>query len=447
VPAGTGKTVVGLHRAAYLAQQGHGRVLFVTFVRNLATVQCNLLRRLAPEASRRVDFRTVHAIAVRLLARHGPAPRVDPTAIRACYDRAWLTVGRQELRPVDPRPGYWREEVEYVIKGRGITTLPEYLAADRYGRRTPLRQEQRTAVWHYYREYEDLRRDRGLIDFADLLQLALRSAQSAPLTDPYAAVIIDEVQDLSLTGLRLLHALVGDRPNGLLLIGDVRQAVYPGGYRLADAGLQIRGGRSVVLKVNYRNSRAVLAAARRLLDGDVHDDIDGTALTDGDLVEPTRGEGEVIEVAVSSAGELDAALLAGVAAYGDLPATAVLCADNRSVEHYETLLRRAGLAVTNLDRYDGTPTTAIKVGTFAKGKGLEFTRVFLPGYDRTLRGARTGGLADPDRIRHATNELYVAMIRARDTLWLGRVTGEPKSPQLAMPKTASSNKSPYSLRP
>jgi superfamily I DNA/RNA helicase len=100
----------------------------------------------------------------------------------------------------------------------------------------------------------------------------------------------------------------------------------------------------------------------------------------------------------------------------------VLCPDNASANHFTRILRDAGLSTINLEFYNGVPTSAIKIGTFARSKGIEFKHVFLPDYDRARRRATIGGHADVDRLQQADNELYVAMIRARDTLWLGALT-------------------------
>ncbi|WP_329302308.1 UvrD-helicase domain-containing protein [Streptomyces sp. NBC_00659] len=150
------------------------------------------------------------------------------------FSLAWKHVGRDSrLAEIDPAPIYWREEIDHVVKGRGITTFEEYATVPRRRRRASLRRPHRQAVWELYEVYESLRIERGVHDFNDVLSLALTEASRHTDRLPYTAVIVDEVQDLTLVGVRLLHALVRDAPNGLLLVGDGQQAVYPGGFRLA----------------------------------------------------------------------------------------------------------------------------------------------------------------------------------------------------------------------
>jgi superfamily I DNA/RNA helicase len=395
-------------------------------------VQSQLLQRLSPAVVDRVEFASLHAWALTLLDQRGVKLRVDLAAADTCFSRAWMHVGRRTvLEELEPNPLYWREEIDYVIKGRGMTELTQYLNAPRPGRRTALRRVHREATWDLYREYEHLRAERGIHDFADVLSEALASIQREPMRPGYAAVVVDEVQDLALTGVRLLHALVGDAPNGLLLIGDGQQAVYPGGFRLGDAGIDIRGGRAEVLKVNYRNAADILAAALQTLDGQPFDDIDGTVVTGGPAVETTYHDGRIVRLAAPTADDHDQALLTALAevagssadgggGHGD---TAVLCARKKDVLYYQRLLTRAGVPNSNLEDYDGQSTTTVKVGTFLRAKGLEFKYVFLPRHDRSVRDAETGSFADTDRLTLAKRRLFVGMTRARDMLWLGAVVG------------------------
>jgi hypothetical protein len=197
---------------------------------------------MAPHVAARVDFHSLHAWAVDYLRTRGVPVNVHGDKAQTAFSLAWTRVGRAStLAELGPQPQYWQDEIAYVIKGRGITSFADYALVPRHGRRTVLRRRHREAVWALYQAYESIRTERGVHDFNDLLSLALADLQDSGAKRPYAAVIVDEVQDLTLVGLRLLHALVGDTPNGLLLVGDGQQAVYPGGFRLSDAGIEIRG--------------------------------------------------------------------------------------------------------------------------------------------------------------------------------------------------------------
>lgn len=431
-PAGTGKTVVGLHRAAHLARRTGGRILYVTFANNLPRVQGTFLRTMSPAVADRVDFSSLHSWAQEFLQEHGVPVRLHPDKAETAFSLAWKHVGRDSrLAQIDAAPTYWRDEIHHVIKGRGITTFEEYAVVPRRRRRTILRRPHRQAVWELYEAYESLRIERGVHDFNDILSLALAEATRHKSSRRYAAVIVDEVQDLTLVGVRLLHALVGDVPNGLLLVGDGQQAVYPGGFRLTDAGIDIRGDRGQVLRTNYRNSRQILDAALAVVADDAFEDIDGLRTPGRRDVDLTYHDGQVVRVTKPTVADHDEALLDALRALsaaerGD---AAVLCPSKRAIVHYQRLLARADIPVCPLEHYDGHPVEAVKLGTYRRAKGLEFKRVYLPQHDAALRHeppAGSGAAEPPETAREheelLRSQLFVAMTRARDVLWLGSIT-------------------------
>ncbi|WP_262366430.1 UvrD-helicase domain-containing protein, partial [Streptomyces sp. WAC05950] len=427
-PAGTGKTVVALHRAAHLARRTTGRILYVTFANNLPRVQSTFLRTMAPSVADRVDFRSLHSWAQEFLQERGVQVRLSGDKAETAFSRAWTHVGRESrLAQIDPGHLYWREEIDYVIKGRGLTRFEEYANVVRRRRRAGLHRTQRQSVWELYEEYEARRHERGVHDFNDVLSMALAEASGEQGPPPYAAVIVDEVQDLTLVGVRLLHALVGDAPNGLLLVGDGQQTVYPGGFRLTDAGIDIRGDRGQVLRTNYRNSKQILDAALAVVADDAFEDIDGERTPGRRDVDLTFHDGNVVRVAAPTADAHDRELVGALRALpaGALADTALLSPSRRALEHYQRLLTRAEIPVCQLEQYDGHPVDAVKLGTYRRAKGLEFKNVLLPRYD----DGSTDATADTDTARERAelrrSQLFVAMTRARDLLWLGSVVAGP----------------------
>ncbi|MEW2391588.1 UvrD-helicase domain-containing protein [Streptomyces venezuelae] len=428
-PAGTGKTVVGLHRAAHLARRTNGRILYVTYANNLPRVQGTFLRTMSPSIADKVDFSSLHAWAQEFLRARGVQVRLHKDKAETAFSLAWTHVGRTgPLAEIDPAPLYWRQEIDYVIKGRGITTFDEYAHVPRRRRRTVLRRPHRQAVWELYEAYEALRVEKGVHDFNDVLSLALAEAARGAERPPYSAVVVDEVQDLTLVGVRLLHTLVGDAPNALLLVGDGQQAVYPGGFRLTDAGIDIRGDRGQVLRTNYRNSGPILDAALDVVADDTFDDIDGLRTLGRRDVELTYHDGQVVRVSKPTVAEHDEALLTALRelSTAELADAAVLCPSVRAIGDYQRLLTRAGITVCMLEQYDGRPVDGVKLGSYRRAKGLEFKRVYLPRHDAAPGPAapRTPETAaEHEELRRS--QLFVAMTRARDVLWLGSVVTPP----------------------
>jgi superfamily I DNA/RNA helicase len=427
--AGTGKTVVALHRAAYLARVTGGPVLVTTFVRTLPLVLESLLRRLAPDVADRVEFRSVHGFAAEILAERDTYIDVDAELASRIFDDVWLRIGLDgPLGAIDPAARYWYEEVSAVLKGRGLTRFEQYAGLARHGRRRPLTVEQRAAVWELFVAYENALRARGVADWHDLILEADAALREEPL-DRYRAVIVDEVQDLSPVMIRMLHSLVGDVADGLNLVGDGQQTIYPGGATLAEAGVSI-SGRSVVLATNYRTTAEIAEFAGLLVRGDRHTDIEGAPATADAALTPRRGPRPVYTVFPSRAVHdrslvervrrivADSAESGREVRLGDI---GVLALYSWHAAEAAEALAEAGIPTIDLATYDGTPRDAVKVGTIKRAKGLEFAEVLVvrtppylvQGDQDTLDDAAT------ERAALQRRELFVGMTRARDGLWVG----------------------------
>lgn len=425
-PAGCGKTVVGLHRAAYLARASTGRVIVTTYVRTLPDVLATLMTRLAPEVADRVEFTGVHQFALRLLRERGQRVTLKLPEANQAFNRAWNQVGmRGPLGALDRNAKYWQDELLHVIKGRGLTTFEQYADLARAGRRRRLTVDQRREVWRLYAQYQQNLREAGVLDFEDVILRAEASLRERPL-EGVSAVVIDEAQDLSCAMIRMLHALVGDRPDGLTLIGDGQQTIYPGGYTLAEAGFSV-AGRGVVLSTNYRNTREIAEFAAAIVDGDEFVDIEGGAGR-GDAAVAIPRTGPVPEVhQFGAVAAHDAAVVAHirvlVASGIDPGDVGVLAQTNRDVAAMDAALRSAGIETVLLTDYRGEVSGRVKVGTIKRAKGLEFKQVVLARVPGRLLGRSdvVGELEDGvrERFEIERRELYVGMTRARDGLWVG----------------------------
>jgi hypothetical protein len=425
--AGTGKTVVGLHRAAHIARLHPGRVLVTTYVRTLPDVLSTLFRRLAPEVSDRVDFAGVFTIALGLLRARGITSKLDPAAADSAWNTVWARHGATgEVGAIDRDRDYWKEEIAYVIKGRGLASLAEYENCSRVGRQRPLTLPQRAAVWNLYVAYENELRARGVWDFADVILHA--EAAVVPGTSGYRAVVIDEAQDLTAAMIRLLHRLVGDAPDAFNLIGDGQQSIYPGGYTLGELGISI-AGRGVVMTRNYRNTREIAAFAASMVGDAGFVDIESGLRGRMDASEVLR-EGIAPSISrFTSASAHDAALVGRVRGLLATPGVhagdiAVLAMRTRDVSSMLRLLNASGVPALDLAKYDGRITAAVKVGTIKRAKGLEFKHVLVAHTPAWLVGLSPGtesGRDAGERVEMERRELYVAMTRARDGLWVGVV--------------------------
>ena len=433
--AGTGKTVVGVHRGARLAGDGR-KVLFTTYIRTLPKVFETLYRRLAPQTADRVTFTGVHAHALRIARTTGI--RLQSDQIDAAFEDAWkvTAVPGNRLRQMGLGPQYVRNEIAWIIKGRGLTVADRasYLASPRTGRGTPFSQDVREQIWELFVLYERRLRAHDTADFDDVIRVARDHVRAHGDPDAFDAVIVDEAQDLTRVGLEFVAAIAGDREDGLLLLGDGQQSLYPGGHSLRSIGIDVRG-RAAILRLNYRNTREILLAADRIVAGRPFDDGDDE-LQQADpsqRIDVERRGPEPLVLSFATEDDHDEALTLAISDLSsrsdtDLGDIAVLVPNNRLVREYAASIAGLGLACRTLDKYDGTPSSEVKVGTFKRAKGLEFKHVLLPRaepgklYDAPFRGE--DGPTHQERLDRTRRELFVAMTRARDTVWVGYV-GEP----------------------
>ncbi|MCI2420221.1 UvrD-helicase domain-containing protein [Saccharopolyspora sp. K220] len=410
-PAGTGKSVLALHRLAYLARRTTGKLLFTTHLRNLPVIAEEQFRSLAPQLAQRIEFTHLHAWARDFLAGRGRAAEVDERQVERAFDAVWQrTELTAPLRNFRTSRAYWKDEIDRVIKGRGIRSLENYRAVPRKGRGANLPPDFRAHVWQFYCEYERELSERGAFDHNDVLMRALAELERRPLPRQYTAVVVDEVQDLTLIGLRLVHAISGDEPNQLLLVGDGQQQVYAGGWRLSEAGISLHG-RGEILRRNYRNRTAIIQQAGEFDAINRFDDLDGGPTVALRSALPVLHGGRVVEW---QGDDQEEALVSALRRLDDDSDAAVLTRTNSAAEHWENVLRTAGFAVRPLERWSGRISGPIHVGTVHRAKGTEFRTVFLP--DEPLL---SGGYREEREALH--RQRLVAVTRARDFLWIGRV--------------------------
>ena len=361
-------------------------------------------------------------------------PPPDPAAVGDAFEAAYArsvsatsALGRSTLTPE-----YLRTEITRVVKGRGVETLDEYLTLVRTGRGVGLTTTLRKEVWELARAWDEECATRGTVHPGDVLITAL--AHASTLSSPrYRSVIVDEAQDLNMVGLQLLRALVNaglrDRADGLFLVGDGAQRVYPGGFTLRQAGVEVRG-RTTVLRVNYRNTREILATALKVAGDQRVVDLD-EEFKRGELIASTVRHGvqpmlfrygtEGTEAAglVERINDVTSSEQIGI---GDV---AVFCPSEPACAVVQAALDRASVPWQPLTSYEGVPIERVKVGTYAEAKGLEFKAVFLPGL--SAGDSHDDPTAEEEREELRALEMsrvFVAMTRARDVLVLSCV-GEP----------------------
>ncbi len=224
--AGTGKTVVAIHRAKHIAgtltSTETDRVLFTTYTANLAQNVEHLLSTLCPESMSRNEVVHLHAWAMRFMKDQGL--RFDIAYgedLDTCWEKAYLESGEGEFDV-----GFLRQEWEQVVQANGIETQAEYLQVPRTGRGRTLTRPQRGRVWKIFARYLGVLDERGQQEWLQAIRATRRFLETKKPTLPYRAVVVDEAQDFHAEEWKLLRALVPAGPNDLFLVVDAHQRIY-----------------------------------------------------------------------------------------------------------------------------------------------------------------------------------------------------------------------------
>ncbi len=438
--AGTGKTVVLLHRARYLARHvwngEQDRILVTTFTRNLAADLSQQLDVLCGEERRRIEVANLDSWAVGFLRRNGAdVAIVKEKEARELLQRAVDEEAHPDLNlPI----GFYQDEWEHVIQAQDLGDRDHYLTAARTGRGTPLDRRKRARVWKVLARYRQLLEEGKLLDWNDVARearlLIAGGASTRGVDAGLRAVLADEVQDFGPPKLRLLRALAPEENNSLFLVGDAHQRIYGRPYPLSRCGIEIRG-RAKRLKLNYRTTAQIRARAVSILEGAEIDDLDeGNDTLDGYL---SLRQGPLPEVRhFAKAVQEEKAILETLREWIEKdcvdPRSICLCARTRQEldSRYAVMLKEAGIDQVRLDS-ESSPEddrVGVRTATLHRLKGLEFERLIVAGIDDESMPLRLNhsGLDEGELVAHDLKErclLYVATSRARDMLM---VTGYGK---------------------
>jgi hypothetical protein len=429
--AGTGKTIVALHRAAYLARSNtEARVLLTTFSTTLANALRARLRRLIgnePRLGERIDVHSLDEVGIRLHRVHvGPADVATREAVRGLVRTASTEVGGHKFSVP-----FLVAEWEHVVDAWQLKNWEGYRDVVRLGRRTRISEGQRKVLWSVFEHVSAGLAARGVKTMSSIFS-ALAEAVARQGKILYDYVVVDEAQDVSVAQLRFLAALAARRPNSLFFAGDTGQRIYQQPFSWRALGVDIRG-RSNALRVNYRTSHQIRTQADRLL-GPVVSDADGNPEERGSTVSVFNGAHPVVKV-YSNEGQETGAVAQWIRdRQGDRLAPheiAVFVRSDAELGRAQAAVDQAGLSSRILDTDVQTAAGHVSICTMHLAKGLEFRAVAIMACDDEViplqeRIESVGDDAELEALYETERHLlYVACTRARDFLY---VTGvEPAS--------------------
>jgi hypothetical protein len=419
--AGTGKTVVAMHRARHLARtlcpSPQDKILFTTYTANLAeNVARNLGHLCGPEKDR-IDVVHLHAWAARFLRDHGQKFEVaSPSELDMCWEEAIHQAGEREFSA-----GFLQQEWEQVIRVGEIETAADYLKVPRIGRGRTLSRPQRQRVWKVCERFVEALLSRGKAEWGGIIRDARSLLELKKPVLPYRAVVVDEAQDFHAEEWRLLRTIVPSGPNDLFLVGDAHQRLYGHKITLRACGVNVQG-RSSRLRINYRTTEEIRSWAMAMMAGVEIDDLDGQHEEEKGYKSLLTGPGPEVHRFGTRQEEQEFVGERIRELVGQRPPEHVCLAARTNKllrDDYQPMLSKLGIGSLLLDqREDGN---GVRLGTMHRVKGLEFPVMILAGVNAKYVPLPVPGL-DDDPLARADHEererslLFVAATRARDLL-------------------------------
>ncbi|MCA3459181.1 MAG: UvrD-helicase domain-containing protein [Rhodobacter sp.] len=425
--AGTGKTIVALHRAVHLARsRADARVLLTTFSKALANaLRAKLASLLASEPliARRITVEAITTVGYDLYTERFGQPQIAAEVlIQSLIAKAAADVEGHRFQ-AQFLFGEWTD----VVDAWQLKTWEAYRDVSRLGRKTRIGGKQREILWAIFERVRTGLAEREVVTWAEVFG-ALADRMAAGEKRPFDYAIVDECQDLGVAEARFLGALAAGQPNGLFFAGDLGQRIFQQPFSWKALGLDVRG-RSFTLRINYRTSHQIRMHADRLLPSTVSD-VDGNAegrrgtvsMFDGPAPSVTicKDEGKEAEVVGAWIAER---LREGVPA----EEIGVFVRSDAELKRARAAVKFAGARSTELDEKAGAEAGLVAISTMHFAKGLEFRSVAVMACDDEVipLQERIESVADDadlqevyDTERHL---LYVACTRARDHLMVSGV--------------------------
>ncbi|TGY88753.1 DNA helicase [Marinicauda algicola] len=420
--AGTGKTVVALHRAVHLARnEPQARILLTTFSKALANALKVKLQHLAgnePAVLARITVQSITGVAYDLYSSLFGQPNIaSPSLVHTLLTKA---AGRDDGQKFSMPflAGEWSE----VVDAWQIENWEGYRDVSRLGRKTRIGGKQRESLWSIFEQLRAGLAERKAVTWSGVFG-RLAAHYGATEKRPFDFAVVDEAQDISVAEARFLAALVSHRPDGLFFAGDLGQRIFQQPFSWKSLGIDVRG-RSHTLRINYRTSHQIRAQADRLLPPNISD-VDGNAESRRGTISVFNGPAPEICTFDTATEESEAVgqWLADRLKEGCQPhEVGLFVRTGEQLKRARAAIKIAGASGVELSDKVEAEAGNVAISTMHLAKGLEFRAVAVMACDDEVLPLqeRIETVADESDLEEVYNTerhlLYVACTRARDRL-------------------------------
>jgi hypothetical protein len=426
--AGTGKTIVALHRAVTLAKaHPDSRVLLTTYSDTLANALHTKLARLIgnePRLGERIDVYSINAIGLRLAKIFGNITTIaSHELVQELLQDASSKVENHKFTL-----HFLVTEWDQVVDAWQLKSWESYRDVVRLGRKTRLPEAQRKVLWNIFELVKERLVNKKLTTYSGLFT-DLATSIAAGKKPSFNFAVIDECQDMSISHIRFLATLGSQKADSLFFAGDLGQRIFQQPFSWKALGVDIRG-RSRTLRINYRTSHQIRKHSDKLL-GPITTDIDGNTENRTDTISVFNGPEPSVGRYNSEHDENNAVSnwIIEHLQNGLLPHEfGIFVRTPAELERAKIAVAQAGLKFKVLDDYVETASGFISISTMHLAKGLEFRAVVVMACDDEIlplqeRIEAIGDDADLQEIYDTERHLlYVACTRARDFLMVTGVS-------------------------
>lgn len=429
--AGTGKTIVALHRAVFLAKKYLGdRVLLSTFSPMLSNVLKSKLRRLIsnePRLAEQIQVSAINDIATRLFTANFFRPNLISSKELSNLIQK-IAAATEDLKF---SASFLLSEWEQIVDMWQLKTWEAYRDVKRLGRRTRLSEQQRMVLWAVFQQVNAYLDQKKLFTYARIFD-QLGNFYLKEKKAPFQLAVIDEAQDLTVYHLKFLVALANNKPESLFFAGDLGQRIFQQAFSWKTVGVDIRG-RAKTLTVNYRTSHQIRQHADSLLGAEVKD-VDGNVEERNKTVSVFSGPDPVIQAFATESEEYNfvgtwiAEQVKNGTANHEI---GIFVRSSAQLDRAKNALDKAQISYIILDEAVEPASDRAAISTMHYAKGLEFKAVAVMACDDEIIPSqeRISEVTDNSDLEEVYNTernlLYVACTRARDCLLVTSV--EPAS--------------------
>lgn len=429
--AGTGKTIVAMHRAKWLAEmvfnkQGD-KILFTTFTTNLAEdIAANLKKICKPDVLHRIDVVNLDKWTSNFLTQN----RIQEKLIFGDeVEKMWGKAIDNSENPLELPICFYVEEYEKIVLANEITSFDEYRLSNRAGRGIALNRSQKINVWNVMEAYMTLLKNTKTLDGASASVRAKNIIYNSNNKLAYKSVIVDEGQDFGAPSLKLIRAIAGpEHENDIFIVGDAHQRIYGKKVFLKNCGINTVG-RSGTLKINYRTTEEIRKFAQQIINGMSVDDLDDGVDEGEGYLSLTHGK-EPIVLSCTSIAEENERIYETIRRWTAFNISSnsicIVARTNKQLDVIRNFLHAKDINIYEIKntRTEDRSISGVRIATMHRVKGLEFDCVIIAGVNdgvvplSTLLDAATDSINKKELYDAERSLLYVAITRAKKEVFI-----------------------------